>query len=258
MYKYGGVTKTVQGGGGSGGGESTGTTSVQASLEGVKFGSSPTPTIVLSKGPGSYKIDVSMSNPNGHTYTVYTNKNSTLTLPDSRGMYMGSLNVNLNENETISVRAYDQTTGNSTDQVSANCVVNAIKFNYTYCSGIAEKSVLSGNNEVFLNQIQSGLRLKIDYAININYKSAATQFTYNGVTQTVNLDTPTGTLFFDLETNPDESIAGAKQVSVKSTILPTLEGADTIEAVRNDSILIIPNNLYIMCIPESGSIYNEV
>lgn len=254
IYKYGGVGK-----GGSGGGGSTTAFSVYATLDGVQLSGNS----IILKEPGVYNLFVKINNPNNGQFNVtYTysstdktgnaQKQQSTQILNIENRYTLNVNITLNNNDTLTV---DVTDGNDNKQVSCSYVTTPYQFSFT--------SISDGDNpnqygeEVFVNTAkQNGLNLNLNYSISVNVQSITYKYQFNGETTEGTIEDNFGSIKFKVD--PDFLVpenAGYYNAIIEITVTPTNQ--DPVTLKYNKYINLIPEDLYLLVLPETGHIYKQ-
>ena len=254
IYKYGGVGSGTGGSGGSGG--VTKEFSIFATLNNIQMQGQD---IVLEK-EGVYPLYVRINNPNGvqfnvkYTYTTVSQSGTVTTIEKSQVIdisknYELSVNIPLNNNSTLSITAND---GNQMKQVYCNYITQP----YTFNASLVTDSNVPIGGELFIDNAKSnGVNFKLDYTVSVN---AEVQYTYTFGDEIITgtIEDKQGTLLFPVQ----KSLfvyenAGYYFFDIKLNVIVENQNPITIE--KKISLSLIPNNLYILCLPEYGSIYNS-
>lgn len=254
IYKYGGVGSGTGGSGGSGG--TTKEFSIFATLNNIQIQGQD---IVLEK-EGTYPLYVRINNPNGaqfnvkYTYTTVSSSGTVTTIEKSQVIdisknYELSVNIPLNNNATLSITAND---GNQMKQVYCGYITQP----YTFNAQLVTDSNVPIGGELFIDNAKSnGVNFKLDYTVSVN---AEVQYTYTFGDEIITgtIEDKQGTLLFPVE----KSLfvyenAGYYFFDIKLNVIVENQNPITIE--KKISLSLIPNNLYILCLPEYGSIYTN-
>lgn len=252
IYKYGGVGK-----GGGGGGSSSTAFSVYATLNGVQLKDQ---SIVLN-GAGSYHLYIKINNPNNGAFNVkysYTIANSSGHTTEQQSTQVLSIDnsytldtyITLNNNDALTIVATD---GNDTKQVMCNYVTSPYSFNLGL---VDDQQVFYTQEEIFITTAsKKGLNVALQYTVSIN---AAVTYTYEfeGKTTTGEIKDRTGTIVFPIAKSLfAEENSGYYNAVLKLTVIP--ENQDPIELTYNKQFNLVPENLYVLLLPQTGHLYKE-
>ena len=271
VYSYGGVGG--KGSGGSGGGSSTGNAVPFASLNKRQLQNDGN-TIILS-GPGSYTVNMSVSNSQGRVFYVevlYGNrtKPDNFTLSTEKNRCKESYNITLNTNGRINVSFYDDD-GNPIASFEQYYIVNPhsfeTKFMYEFDNGVSVNDIEFNPYEYFVgNSVFRNPFILASYQIDVqNVSNVSLTYKIGGVTLDP-IDCGSNTKYShkiyldDIVVNgkplTHESNTGAYTVSVtlKYTSNATEQGIET----KSFDITIVPNHLYINVRNAQNVIYDSL
>lgn len=251
IYKYGGVGSGTGGGGGS-----SQSFSIFAQLNNIQLKDQQ---IVLS-GKGNYPLSIRINNPNGmsynvqYTYTTVSSTGNTVTVSQTQILsidnnYQFNTVLNLNNNATLSITA---TNGNDTKQVMCDYVTTS----YDFTTSVVDNNGTLLNNEIFIETAKAnGVNVKLSYVISVS-ATISYKYTFNGKTTEGQITDKTNSILFpvDPELFADEN-TGLYSGQFTINILP--EGQEQIVQEYTQSFSLIPSNLYLLIIPQTGVIYNQ-
>ena len=250
IYKYGGVGK-----GGSGGGGSTTPFSIYATLNDIQLKDQ---TIVLNNA-GSYRLYIKINNPNNSSFNVqykYTTISNSNTITQTNTQILSIDNnytidtiINLNNNDTLTITATD---GNDTKQVSCSYITAPYIFDFNLYN---DKGTLQ-QEEVFIETAsENGLNLYLNYTVSVN-ATISYEYSFQDQTITGDITDKLGTIKFPIDKSLfQKDNAGYYNAKIKLTVIPENQESLTIEYSKQFSL--IPQNLYLLLLPEYGNIYKQ-
>ena len=264
IYKYGGVGGS--GGSGGGGGGASGFV-LYAELGSVQLNNQS----VAYNGEGNYELYIKITRPNGasfkvtYTYDVVnssgvTSQASTTVTLDVSNDYSYTRTINLNCNGRITVKAVD-----SIYSETKSAFTDYIIESYNITSQLVDNTGTAyGSSEIFMETAaEKGLRLRVNYNIAIASSGNNTcKFVFNkgsqALTETVTLNGTSGYHDFDIGADYLElTEANSGYYSATAIVNLDLEGqlTDPIEMIT--SFNLVPQQLFLLVEPSTGSIYTE-
>lgn len=253
IYKYGGVGS----GGGSGNGGSTQSFTVYATLNNVQLKDQ---NIVLN-GEGVYPLYIKINNPNGasfnvqYTYTSRSQSGNTVTQSQTQILsiennYTFQTQINLNNNDMLTIVTSD---GNNTVQVFCNYVTSPFIFDTKL---VNDKKKEYFTNEIFIeNAKKDGINVLLDYKISINAEIDYT-YTFKDDIQKGKITDKSNSIIFPIDKELfKEQNAGYYNANIKLDIIP--ENQDPTSRNYDVQFNLIPENLYMLVIPQLGTIYEH-
>lgn len=254
IYKYGGVGSGT--GGGSGGGSIQSFT-IYATLNNIQIKDQ---NIVLN-GEGVYPLYIKINNPNGasfnvqYSYTSRSQSGNTVTQSQTQILsiennYTFQTQINLNNNDILTIVASD---GNSTVQVFCNYVTSPFIFD-TKLVNDKKKEYLT--NEIFIeNAKKEGINVLLDYKISINAEIDY-NYTFRDDTQKGKITDKNNSIIFPIDKELfKEQNAGYYNANIKLDIIP--ENQEPTSKSYDVQFNLIPENLYMLVIPQLGTIYEH-
>lgn len=277
LYKYGGFGSG--GGSGEGGGGSTSAWKVYATLNNQTISGN---TFTFSSDVKKFTFHVEVTRPEGQTYRMtITDNNGAITLQatlDASNDWTYNYSLTRMSNSTITVDVMSQF-----DREHKTTSCNVVTTPYAFKSSFVDstnKTVSISEGDLFLNSVQNGLKIKIDYNIAVvtsdvtmfkigqNNLGITTADASSNVINTENIDYPfavsgsSGSLYF---TVPNELImgehaednAGYYMLPVTFLIHPQNANEETYEI--NTDFNLIPSTLYLKAQSQSPdyAIYNK-
>lgn len=248
MYKYGGV------GSGTGSSSSTQDFSIYATLNNIQINDN---TIVLNS-TGTYTLYISINNPNNmdynvqYTYSTTNTSGNTVTqsytqILSIENNYTFSTNITLNNNATLTVQASN---GNSTQSVTCSYVTTP----YSFSTSLVNDSGTTLSSEIFTSTAASaGVNIKLTYSISIT-ASVTYTYTFNNETYTGTITDSSGNILFAIPSELfTEANSGYYSATINLEVIPENQSAIDLEYVTNFTL--VPDSLYCLVQPESGTIY---
>ena len=266
LYKYGGVGS----GGGSGSGSSSSNYSVFATLDGKQIGttSGEANTIALAS-VGNYQLLIRLIKPDTSTiYSVtvnYYNKTGAtvskqtlsfkLTI-DNSFKFEQLISLNTNDSITITVDDFQ----NEPKQITANYITTPYAFGLNLTKDDTSTYPQSNGN-IFIQEANSwGLNVTLPYSVAVKYQSCQVDYSFIGpnfnITETKNITDTNGTLIFPIDkaTILQNQNSGSYNIIVNVTLLPDGEVVPITKKLIQQ-INLIPKELYLQVVPETGIIY---
>ena len=250
IYKYGGVGS----GGSGGGGSSQQMFSIYATLNNIQLKDQ---NIILD-GQNSYPLYIKINNPNGatfnvqYTYTTRSNTGNNITQSQTvilsiENNYTLQTTINLNNNDTLTVVANN---GNDIQQVFCNYVTSPYLFN----TSIVDNNLSETQSEIFIsNALQYGVNIKLDYTISVN-ADIQYKYIFKDKTITGNITDKNNYILFPIDSSLFTSEnAGYYTSHIILNIVP--ENQDPIELQYDITFNLVPEDLYLLVVPDNGVIY---
>ena len=254
IYKYGGVGSGTGGGSGGGGIQSF---TIYATLNNIQLKDQ---NIVLN-GEGVYPLYIKINNPNGASFNVqysYTNRSqsgNTITQSQTQILsiennYTFQTQINLNNNDMLTIVASD---GNNTVQIFCNYITSPFIFNTKL---VNNKKKEYFTNEIFIeNAKKDGINVLLDYKISINAEIDYT-YTFKNNVQNGKITDKSNSIIFPIDKELfKEQNAGYYNANIKLDIIP--ENQDPTSKSYDVQFNLIPENLYMLVIPQLGTIYEH-
>lgn len=273
LYKYGGVGS----GSGSGGGSSTSKWYALINVNGISYqvNSEETKTgNLIVNGSGKYPISVQIIRPQGSAFSIsvsYFNGTNTTkfnSILDVNNAWTISEDILLGGNSTISVTITD---GEYTAIMNIDYISTPYIFKFELCNEDGSQ-IYNNDSDVFINDIgKSGLKAKLTYDIGVDVEED-TEGNKVGITYTIVdilgnssdkkvLDLSqgnTGYVLFDLVDdfnfllNDDNAASYTYYLNLS---IVTKDGGISSQENYQLSFNLIPSNLYLKIVPDTGTIY---
>lgn len=262
IYKYGGVGGS--GGSGGGGGSASGYV-LFASLGSVQMSNQS----VAFNGEGNYDLYIKITRPNGASFRVTysyevmnssgvkTTASTTVTLDVSRNYeYSATLNLNCNGRVTVTAvdSIYNETKANYLDYIIESYSVTG--------SLVDDTGKVYDSNEIFTSEAGTrGLKYRVSYDIAVESSGNTCYFVFskgNEIhTATADLEGSRGYYDFDIKDFIALNEANSGYYSVTATVNLNLVGQRTDPIVMVTSFNLVPQQLFLLVQPSTGSIYTE-
>lgn len=141
--------------------------------------------------------------------------------------------------------------GDSTKQVSCTYITNA----YDFTASLVNNSGASIEDEIFVSTAQSdGINIKLAYDIAINATVSYSYVFNNGTAVTGEITDKDGNIVFPVDSTLfDESNAGFYTATIAVSVKP--ENQSTITENLSISFSLVPEDLYLLVMPEEGEVY---
>ena len=266
LYKYGGVGS----GGGSGSGSSSSNYSVFATLDSKQIGttSGEANTIALAS-VGNYQLLIRLIKPdtsavysvtvNYYNRTGATVSKQTLSFKltiDNSFKFEQLISLNTNDSITITVDDFQ----NEPKQITANYITTPYAFGLNLTKDDTSTYPQSNGN-IFIQEANSwGLNVTLPYSIAVKYQSCQVDYSIIGpnvnITQTKNITDTNGALIFPIDktTILQNQNSGSYNIIINVTLLPEGEVVPITKKLIQQ-INLIPKELYLQVVPETGIIY---
>lgn len=261
LYKY----KSYGTGTGTGGGESSRSFQLNVSIDGnswwITNGTQVVQTIYPSDGKKTYYITVytryaDMTHDYVYEYKTGNSAYYQLFTLDATGQ--GVIPINIQYNDSIEIRVRDKYDG-SLRSIQINYIVDYITVNNLTLVDQNHNDIISSNNEILMSQYQN-IFVKLSYTLDfpgvINYEYTNISNQYGS-----GEDTTSNVVYLPLcEDNflQDESNLGYYTFNLTFNYTPQSTGLTQNVKVEPLNISLIPSNLYIQVVPDSGEVYSQV
>lgn len=259
LYKY----KSYGTGTGTGGGESSRSFEINVSIDGnswwVTNETQVVQTIYPSEGKKTYYITVYTryaDTTHDYVYEYKTGNSAYYQLFTLNATGQGIIPINIQHNDSIEIRVRDKYDG-SLRTIQIKYIVDYITVDKLVLVDQDYNKIISANNEILMSQYKN-IFVKLNYTLDfhgtVNYK-------YTNISQQYGSgeDTTSNTVYLPLCADnflQDESNLGYYTFNLSFVYTPQSTGLEQKVSVDPLNISLIPSNLYIQVVPDSGEVYN--